>query len=367
MNRLRVDLKESSYEIIVGKNILSELGKLITEVGDFSKIAIITDNNVGNLYLDAVRGSLLKKGFSVCDIEISDGEGVKGWKYAEKLVEWILENKLDREGLVIALGGGVLGDLVGFSASIARRGLALIQIPTTLLAQVDSSVGGKTAINSKFGKNLIGTFFQPKLVVSDVLTLSSLSGRHFLSGMSEVIKYGLIRDPVFFNWIEENLSKIKSGNPEIISELVIWSCSIKKQFVQKDEREMGERALLNLGHTFGHALETYTGYSNKIFHGEAVSIGTTIAFQFSHFLGMCSISDVNRLIHLYAKLGMKHQIKDISMTLPSPKVLIKFMLQDKKVKNGNITYILPKKIGKCIVSENCSIESVNEFLNTICP
>ena len=362
MNRVHVNLEENSYDIIVGNNVLSDIGRLITNLGKFSKIAVVTDANVGKLYLGIVKDSLVKEGFPVCVIEIPDGEVTKGWRHAELLVEWILENKLGRDGLVVALGGGVIGDLVGFSASISRRGLSLVQIPTTLLSQVDSSVGGKTAINSKFGKNLIGTFFQPKLVVSDIITLDSLDERHFLSGMSEVIKYGLINDQDFFSWIESNLLEIKKRSPSVISQLIHSSCKIKARIVQKDEKEKGERALLNLGHTFGHALETYTGYSSKLYHGEAVSIGTLIAFNFSEFLGICSKNDVKRLVNVYSELGMKHQIKDISMPLPSVEFLMELMMQDKKVRHGNLVFILPKKIGDCIISENCSTEKLNEFL-----
>ncbi len=366
LKRVHVNLKENPYEIVVGNNVLSDIGKLITNLGQFSKIAVITDSNVGKLYMGRVKDSLVKEGFSVSAIEIPDGEVTKGWCHVELLVEWILENKLGRDGLIVALGGGVIGDLVGFSASISRRGLSLVQIPTTLLAQVDSSVGGKTAINSKFGKNLIGTFFQPKLVISDVLTLDSLDDRHFLSGMSEVIKYGLINDQEFFSWIESNLIKIKKRSPDVISQLIHSSCKIKARIVEKDEKEIGERALLNLGHTFGHALETYTGYSSKLFHGEAVSIGTLIAFKFSEFLGICPKNDVKRLIKVYSELGMKHQMKDIFMPSPSVQSLMGLMMQDKKVRLGNLVFILPKKIGDCIISENFSTEELEEFLINLC-
>lgn len=366
MDKINVKLGEDSYDILIGQNLLSKLGKFIHELGYFSKVAIITDINVASLYLEKLDGIISKSRLNTCSLVLPEGESSKSWKNLEAVVEWILKEKLDRDALVIAFGGGVIGDLVGLSASISRRGIALVQIPTTLLAQVDSSVGGKTAINSKFGKNLIGTFYQPKMVISDSKLLSSLNDRQFLSGMSEVIKYGLILDRKFFQWIEMSLKKIANRDPDTIGELIARSCEIKAQIVHEDEKENGIRALLNLGHTFGHALEAYAGFSQKLLHGEAVSIGTVIAFKFSKFLGICSEECIGRLVKVYSQLGMLSLMEEMPMKMPSSKTLLKFMMQDKKVNKGNLVFILPEKIGKCMVNDMVPNRTIKEFLDYIC-
>ena len=362
MDRVSVKLGSDSYDIIVGQNITEHLENLYKEVGNFSKIAIISDFNVSRLYLGKIKKSLSNSEVSVCSLEISDGEGTKDWKNLKFIVEWLIENKIDRDGLIIALGGGVIGDLVGFAASITKRGISLVQMPTTLLSQVDSSVGGKTAINSVSGKNLIGTFFQPKMVLTEINTLNTLTERHFLSGMGEVIKYGLISDKTFFSWIEKNIQQIKVRNPRIISEMILKSCKIKAKIVEKDEKEKGSRALLNLGHTFGHALEAFTGYSNTLLHGEAVAIGTVLAFRFSEFLKKGSLVDIERVTSVYAKLGMKHRLKDIPAPLPNTPTLLDFMLQDKKMKNDRLVFILPTRLGHCIIDDQISMQTLHSFL-----
>ena len=366
MESVEVNLGKNGYEIIVGESILPQLGKVISKLGKFNKVAIVTDVNVADLYLECTEHTFFTQGYLVSALRIPDGEKTKNWQNLEIVVEWILENKIDRDDLIVALGGGVLGDLVGFAASILRRGLPYIQVPTTLLAQVDSSVGGKTAINSNFGKNLIGTFFQPKLVFADTQTLLTLNTRQFLAGLSEVIKYGLIRDKNFFEWIECNLHAIANREAETLSKLIIWSCKIKAEVVKNDEKENGERALLNLGHTFGHALESFCGYSDKLLHGEAVSIGTVIAFQFANSLGICSSKDTDRLLALYKKLGMKYHMDHMEVKLPEVKVLVDFMKQDKKVKNGRLVFILPRSIGHCNIMDDISSQSLYKFLESKC-
>ena len=366
LKRVHVNLDQNGYEIIVGKNTLPRLGKCVSHLGSFNKIAVVTDINVAKLYLEPTEESLVSEGYLVSSLCIPDGESTKNWKDLKIVVEWLIENNIDRDDVIVALGGGVLGDLVGFAASILKRGIPYIQVPTTLLAQVDSSVGGKTAINSNFGKNLIGTFFQPKLVFTDTQTLNSLNGRQFLAGLSEVLKYGLIKDKKFFNWIEDNTQAIINRDLDILSRLIVWSCKIKAEIVKSDERENGERALLNLGHTFGHALESFCGYSDKLLHGEAVSIGTIIAFQFANFLDICSTKDTEKVLALYKKLGMKYHLEHMEVQLPEVDVLIGYMKQDKKVKNGKLVFILPKSIGCCTVNYSISNQSLHSFLETKC-
>jgi 3-dehydroquinate synthase len=280
------------------------------------------------------------------------GEATKSWPHLTRTVEWLLEQKVERRDIVIALGGGVIGDLVGFAASILRRGVRFVQMPTSLLAQVDSSVGGKTGINSVHGKNLIGAFHQPSLVLADVEVLGTLTERDFLAGYGEVVKYGLLGDATFFDWLEINAPAMAAGDQNLRIEAVRWSCQMKADIVGRDETEQGERALLNLGHTFCHALEAATGYSDRLLHGEGVAIGCALAFEVSSKSGICAQEDPSRVrAHLKA-MGMKTDLSDIAGSLPDADGLIDLMSQDKKVEDGTIHFIMARKIGHSFVTSD---------------
>jgi 3-dehydroquinate synthase len=288
-------------------------------------------------------------------------EGTKGWPHLAQTVEWLLEQKVERRDVVVAFGGGVIGDLVGFAAAILRRGVRFVQIPTTLLAQVDSSVGGKTGINTAQGKNLVGAFHQPSLVLADIDVLNSLPARDFLSGYGEVVKYGLLGDAAFFGWLE-SAGPTLALDPEARQRAVRRSVEMKAGIVSRDETEEGERALLNLGHTFCHALEKATGYSDRLLHGEGVAIGCALAFELSMRLGLCAQEDPSRVrAHLRA-MGMKVDMADIPGDLPGPEVLLDLMGQDKKVVDGKLRFILARGIGQAFVADDVPKDTVLKLL-----
>ncbi|MDH3335738.1 MAG: 3-dehydroquinate synthase, partial [Rhodospirillaceae bacterium] len=286
------------------------------------------------------------------------GEESKSFTMLEELIEGLLELKVERTTTLIALGGGVIGDLVGFAAAITLRGVPFIQIPTTLLSQVDSSVGGKTGINSRFGKNLVGAFYQPRLVLGDIATLDTLPRREILSGYAEVVKYGLISDVGFFDWLVENANALIEGNVEARIKAVLTSCKAKADIVAKDERESGVRALLNLGHTFGHALEAETGYSDKLLHGEAVAIGSVMAFDLSQRTGHCSIDDFQKVRDHFESIGLAVGISDIMQPDWTSNRMLEHMSRDKKVKNGKIAFVLAHGIGDAFITSDISNETV---------
>lgn len=359
---IEVDLGARSYEITIGAGVLSHVGQTVTAVSPGARCVIITDANVNAAHGEVLRQFLSDAGIMSDTIEVAAGEKSKSWPVFQGVVDQILSLKLERSDLVVAFGGGVVGDLAGFAASVARRGMAFIQIPTSLLAQVDSSVGGKTGINSNHGKNLIGAFHQPAHVLIDLNVLSTLSEREFRAGYAEVVKYGLIGYPEFFSWLEKNhgdVFALGDGLEHAISQ----SCRAKAEIVAADETEKGQRALLNLGHTFGHALEGYTEYdSSRLVHGEGVAIGIMLAHRFSNRMNLCSRDDVTRVERHLKAVGLPTEISDIPGETPSVDMLMKFIAQDKKVKRGALTFILTKGVGQSYIADDVPPNEVQLFL-----
>lgn len=361
-SNVRVELSERSYDIRIGSNVLPEIGSAFEEVSPGAKCAIITDENVNAAHGDALRNFLDANEITHNTIEVAAGEKSKSWPVFQSVTDQALGLQLERNDLIIAFGGGVVGDLAGFVAASARRGMKFIQIPTSLLAQVDSSVGGKTGINSQHGKNLVGAFHQPSKVLIDLEILKTLPEREFKAGYAEVAKYGLIKYPDFFAWLEENHSDVFSHG-DGLKHAIATSCEAKAEIVAADETEKGQRALLNLGHTFGHALEGYTAYdSERLIHGEGVAIGMVLAHKFSNRLNMCSSDDVARVeAHLKA-VGLPTSIAEIPGEMPSVETLMKFIAQDKKVSRGSLTFILTKGIGKSYIADDVPPSEVKYFL-----
>ncbi len=359
---LEVALGDRSYPILIGPGLLGQAGAHLGPHLTRPKVAIITDETLASLHLKTLEAGLEAAGISHATLALAAGEATKNWSDLGRAVEWLLSQQIERDDLVLAFGGGVIGDLAGFAAAILRRGVAFAQIPTTLLAQVDSSVGGKTGINAPHGKNLIGAFHQPRLVLADTDVLTTLPKRQFLSGYGEVVKYGLLGDEVFFDWLEMNGPALASGDEALRIEAIRRSCEMKAEIVARDETERGDRALLNLGHTFGHALEAATGYSDRLLHGEGVAIGCALAFELSQRLGHCAQEAPSRVrAHLRA-MGMKTDLGDIPGDLPDADGLIALMAQDKKVKAGQIAFILARGIGESFVSRDVDMDIVRSML-----
>jgi 3-dehydroquinate synthase len=359
---LNVGLGARAYDIVIGPGLLAGAGARIAPMLRRRHVAIVTDETVAGLHLGALEQGLAAGGITSSALRLPAGERTKGWDGLERAVEWIIGEKIGRDDLVVALGGGVIGDLTGFAAAIVRRGIGFVQVPTTLLAQVDSSVGGKTGINSVQGKNLIGAFHQPRLVLADTAVLDTLPEREFRSGYAEVVKYGLLGDAGFFAWLEQNGPALAGGDGRARMQAIRRSCEMKAGIVARDETEQGERALLNLGHTFGHALEAATGYSGRLLHGEGVAIGCVLAFELSQRLGLCSQEAASRLRAHLAAMGMKRDLADIDGELPDADALIALMGQDKKVKDGRITFILARAIGEAFIAPGVDLEPVRELL-----
>ncbi len=359
---LTVDLPGRVYDIAIGPGLLAEAGVRIMPFLKRPKVAIITDETVAGLHMKTLQAGLCNAGISSSYIAMPAGEKTKGWSGLETVVEWLIEQRVERDDIVIAFGGGVVGDLAGFAAAILRRGVDFVQIPTSLLAQVDSSVGGKTGINSPLGKNLIGAFHQPKLVLADTDVLDTLSPREFTSGYGEVVKYGLLGDAKFFEWLEKNGPSLAFGDQANRIYAIKRSCEMKAEIVARDEKERGDRALLNLGHTFGHALEAATGYSDRLLHGEGVAIGCALAFELSQKLGICSQEAPSRVRQHLATMGMKKDLSDIAGELPDADGLIALMGQDKKVTDGKIAFILARGIGEAFVEKNVDMSVVKSVL-----
>ncbi|MFV2002977.1 MAG: 3-dehydroquinate synthase, partial [Paracoccaceae bacterium] len=303
-----VPLGARAYDVHIARGLLARSGSLISPLLARPGVAVISDETVAGLHLEALRDGLSAGGIDVSALILPAGETTKDWARLSQVVEWLLAQKVERNDVIVALGGGVIGDLVGFAAAILRRGVRFVQIPTSLLAQVDSSVGGKTGINSPHGKNLIGAFHQPSLVLADIDVLDTLTPRDFRSGYGEVVKYGLLGDAEFFGWLEQNGTAMLAGDAALRSFAVRRSVEMKAGIVVRDETEQGERALLNLGHTFGHALEAATGYSDRLLHGEAVAIGCVLAFELSARLGFCSQEEPSRIRAHFAALGLVAEI-----------------------------------------------------------
>jgi len=347
---VRVELGERAYDVRIGGGLVSRAGAEIAPLLRRPKVAVITDETVGALHLEALRAGL--GDVAMVSLALPAGEATKGWPQFTRAVEWLLAEKVERKDIVVAFGGGVIGDLVGFAAAVLRRGVRFVQIPTTLLAQVDSSVGGKTGINAPQGKNLIGAFHQPSLVLADIDLLDTLPARDLLAGYGEVVKYGLLGDAAFFDWLEANGPKLATGDKAARQYAVTRSVQMKAEIVARDETEEGDRALLNLGHTFCHALESATGYSDRLLHGEGVAIGCALAFELSQRLGLCAQEAPSRVrAHLRA-MGMKVDLADIPGDLPDAEALITLMGQDKKVLDGKLRFILARGIGQAFVTSD---------------
>ncbi|MBO9433006.1 3-dehydroquinate synthase [Ruegeria sp. R13_0] len=359
---VHVELGERSYDVEIGPDLLAQSGARIAPLLRRPKVAVLTDENVAALHLEALRDGLASAGIEMSSLALPAGEATKSWPHFERAVEWLLAEKVERRDIVIAFGGGVIGDLAGFAAAVLRRGVRFVQIPTSLLAQVDSSVGGKTGINAPQGKNLIGAFHQPSLVLADTSVLGTMTQRDFLSGYGEVVKYGLLGDAEFFEWLEGNGTDVSSGDMAARVRAVTRSVQMKADIVARDETEQGDRALLNLGHTFCHALEAATGYSDRLLHGEGVAIGCALAFELSARLGLCSQEDPSRVrAHLKA-MGMKTDLADIPGDLPGAEALVDLMAQDKKVIDGQLRFILARGIGQAFVTSDVPREAVLSVL-----
>jgi 3-dehydroquinate synthase len=350
IDTVAVHLGERSYQVRIGTGLIDRAGAEIAPFLRRPRVAIVTDDTVGALHMARLTAALTAAGIDSTALCLPAGESTKGWEQFSRCVEWLLDQKVERRDVVVAFGGGVIGDLVGFAAAVLRRGVRFIQIPTTLLAQVDSSVGGKTGINTPQGKNLVGAFHQPSLVLADIGVLDTLPPRDFLAGYGEVVKYGLLGDAAFFDWLEANGPAMAAGDAAARHHAVRRSVQMKAEIVERDETEEGDRALLNLGHTFCHALEKATGYSDRLLHGEGVAIGCALAFELSQRLGLCAQEDPSRVrAHLRA-MGMRVDLADIPGDLPGPDVLLSYMAQDKKVVDGQLRFILARGIGAAFVA-----------------
>lgn len=364
---VRVELADRSYDILIGPGLIAAAGREIAGRLKGRKIAVITDENVAPIYLDNFLAALKAEGIDAVSLVLPAGEKTKSFEHLISVCDSVLAARIERNDAVVALGGGVIGDLTGFAAGIARRGSRFIQVPTSLLAQVDSSVGGKTGINSPHGKNLIGVFHQPDLVLADTDVLDTLSPREFRAGYAEVAKYGLIDKPDFFAWLEKNWQAVFAGGDARI-EAIATSCQAKADVVAADERENGQRALLNLGHTFGHALEAATQYdSARLVHGEGVSIGMVLAHQFSARMNLCSPDDGKRVEKHLRDVGLPTMMDEIPGGLPPAGVLMDAIAQDKKVKGGKLTFILTRGVGQSFVADDVPQSEVVAFLKEKLP
>ena len=356
-----VDLGERSYEIMIGRDLVDTVGAELARRLPGSRVAIVTDETVAEHHLHRVVNSLDAAGIEHVTVVVPPGESSKSFPAFETVVEALLEARIERNDVVLAFGGGVVGDLAGFASGTVLRGIRFVQVPTTLLSQVDSSIGGKTGINTAHGKNLVGVFHQPSFVLADSGILDSLPERQFNAGYAEVAKCGLIGAPDFFAWLETNWRAVAAGWPER-EEAIANACRAKAAIVAADEREGGVRALLNLGHTFGHALEAATGYSGRLLHGEGVSIGMVLAFGLSARLGYCKPSDVKRVVAHLSDVGLPTRISDIPGERMNADTLMALMAQDKKVSRGRLIFILVKGIGRAFISKDVPSDTVRKFL-----
>ncbi|MCW1951747.1 MAG: 3-dehydroquinate synthase [Octadecabacter sp.] len=360
---VHVDLPGREYDVVIGPGLLTDAGARIAPFLRRPRVVIVTEENVAALHLKALQSGLEATGIASEALVLPAGESTKSWPFLEQTVEWLLAQKVERGDVVVAFGGGVIGDLVGFAAAVLRRGVRFVQIPTSLLAQVDSSVGGKTGINSPAGKNLIGAFHQPTLVLADTALLGTLTPRDFLSGYGEVVKYGLLGDAEFFDWLEAQGPALAAGDMNARVRAVKRSVEMKARIVERDETEQGDRALLNLGHTFCHALEAATGYSDRLLHGEGVAIGCAMAFEVSARMGLCSQESPSRVREHLKAMGMKTDLADIDGDLPDAEGLLSLMGQDKKVVDGQLRFILARAIGDAFVTPDVPADVVLSVLN----
>jgi 3-dehydroquinate synthase len=358
---VNVPLGERGYDVAIGRGLIDEVGKRVAALRPGAAVAIVSDETVAARYLAQTEAALSAAGVRASRVVVPAGEASKSWRVLETVCEQLLAARIERGDLVLALGGGVVGDLAGFAAAIVRRGLSVVQVPTTLLAQVDSSVGGKTGINSAHGKNQIGAFYQPVLVIADTALLDTLPRREFRAGYAEVVKYGLIGDAGFFAWLEANWRDVLAGGPAR-EHAIATSCRAKAISVANDERESGERALLNLGHTFGHALEAAAGFSDRLLHGEAVAIGMALAFAFSARRGLVAPAEAARVERHLATVGLPTKPSDVAFEWPGADALMALMAQDKKARRGKLTLILARGIGASFVAPDTDPAEVRAFL-----
>jgi 3-dehydroquinate synthase len=364
--RVAVPLKSRSYDIVVGNGLLADAGNILGDVINRPRIAVVTDKNVSDLYLAEFARSMNDANIDFTEIVLASGEQTKSFDGLIGLTDQLLSARIERGDTIVALGGGMVGDLTGFAASILRRGVQVVQMPTSLLAQVDASIGGKTGINTRHGKNLIGTFHQPVLVVTDIDFLESLPPREFLAGYAEVVKYGLLGDADFFGWLEENGKTMIAGDTAARTYAVLACARAKAEIVAGDELEMGRRALLNLGHTFGHAIEAELGYDGRIIHGEAVAIGMVMAFDLSRSLGLCSVNDVARVRSHLNGVGLRTSVKTSEGASPDNgwdvARFLDHVRQDKKVQNDELTFVLAKGIGRGVLTRRVPETAVVKLL-----
>jgi 3-dehydroquinate synthase len=362
---VEVALGDRAYDIVIGRDMIGSLGSRIAALRPGTRTAIVTDRTVATHWLAPVEAALARADIPSARIVVDEGEGSKSYAGFQQVCEALIAARIERNDLVIALGGGVVGDLAGFAAAAVRRGVDFVQVPTSLLAQVDSSVGGKTGINSPQGKNLIGAFHQPVLVIADTAVLDTLSPRQFRAGYAEVAKYGVLGDAAFFAWLEANHAEVFAGGGAR-EHAIATSCRAKAAVVARDERETGDRALLNLGHTFGHALEAVTGFSDRLFHGEGVAVGMVLAAELSAQLGMIAAEDAKRVARHLADVGLPTRMQDIAgfaqEGLADADALMALMAQDKKVKRGRLTFILLRAIGQAVISTDVEPATVRDFL-----
>ncbi|MDO5643243.1 MAG: 3-dehydroquinate synthase [Paracoccus sp. (in: a-proteobacteria)] len=359
---VHVPLGARAYDVRIGQGLIADAATHVAPLLARPRVAIISDENVAALHLGPLQAALKDAGIASPALILPAGEATKSWPHLTRAVDWLLAERIERRDIVIALGGGVIGDLVGFAAAILRRGVRFVQMPTSLLAQVDSSVGGKTGINSAHGKNLLGAFHQPARVLADIAVLDTLSTRDFLAGYGEVMKYGLLGDAGFFHWLEENAPHLH-GDMKARAHAVAHCVAMKAGIVARDETEEGERALLNLGHTFGHALEAATGYSDRLLHGEGVAIGCALAFDLSARMGLCAQEVPSRVAAHLAAMGMPSRLADVPGDLPDNDALIALMGQDKKVVDGKLRFVLARGIGKAFVSDAVRADDLREVLS----
>jgi 3-dehydroquinate synthase len=360
--KLRVALGERSYDILVGPGLIAQSGGLIKPLMRRRQAIIVTDENVARHHLPGLRDSLAASDIAQHAVVLPSGEATKDLAHFGRLVEDILGRGIERGTMVVALGGGVVGDIAGFAAATLLRGIDFVQIPTTLLAQVDSSVGGKTAINTASGKNLLGAFYQPRLVLADTASLATLPAREVRAGYAEIVKYGLIRDAGFFEWLEAEGGRVCALDAAALTRAVVTSCEMKAAIVAADEREEGERALLNFGHTFGHALEAETGFGDRLLHGEAVALGMVLAFDFAVRRGLASGQDAQRVRRHLAASGLPTELAATGLSGADADRLLGHMARDKKVRDGAITLILPRRIGEAFVLRAAPVDKLRAFL-----
>ena len=360
--RVTVALPDGGYDIVIGEGLLASAAAHLTALLPRRRAFVVSDENVARQHAPVLRAGLEQAGIATTVIALVPGEASKSFAGLERLIDALEEHRVERTEPILALGGGVIGDLAGFAAAVRRRGSPFVQLPTSLLAQVDSAVGGKTAINTRHGKNLVGAFHQPALVLADVGVLASLPKRQMLAGYAEVVKYGLLGNKQFFAWLERHGRAVLAGDIEALRHAVAQSCRDKAAIVARDERETGERALLNLGHTFGHALEAETGFSERLLHGEAVALGCVMAFELSVRLGLCPASDAARLARHFAAVGLPLRPSDLGLPAFPADRLLRHMAQDKKVSDGRLTFILVRGIGEAFITREVGADAVAAML-----